>query len=235
MKSAPSKPTPNQTGPTAPDGTLHRGTSPGRPKDLGKRAAILDAAKRMFTAHGFERVSMDQIAAEAGVSKLTVYSHFGDKETLFSEAISAKCEEQLAEGLFAVNATSSLRDQLLGIGRAFFALITSEEALAIHRVVTSQPPPAKLGQLFWEAGPRRVQEAFERFLRDGIAAGALDVPDVHRASSQFFSMLKGEVHMLMLCGCIQAVDEADAEAHVQATVDMFLRAYRAAPPVVRRR
>ena len=210
-------------------------TSPGRPKDLGKRAAILDAAKRMFTAHGFERVSMDQIAAEAGVSKLTVYSHFGDKETLFSAAISAKCEEQLAGGLFVVDPGSSLREQLLGIGRAFLALINSEEALAIHRVVTTQPPPAKLGQLFWEAGPRRVQEAFESFLRDEIAAGALDIPEVHRAASQFFCMLKGEIHMLLLCGCCDAVDEAEAEAHVQATVDMFLRAYQATPVPARKR
>lgn len=203
--------------------------APGRPKDLGKRAAILDAAKRMFTAHGFERVSMDQIAAEAGVSKLTVYSHFGDKETLFSAAISAKCEEQLANGLFVVDPASSLREQLLGIGRAFLALINSEEALAIHRVVTTQPPPAKLGQLFWEAGPRRVQVAFESFLRGGVAAGALDIPDVHRAASQFFCLLKGEMHMLLLCGCRDAIGDDEAEEHVQATVDTFLRAYRAAP------
>src|SRR5690606_22208157 len=56
--------------------------SPGRPKDLAKRAAILQAAERMFLQHGFEGVSMDQIAAAAGVSKLTVYSHFGDKDAL---------------------------------------------------------------------------------------------------------------------------------------------------------
>jgi TetR/AcrR family transcriptional repressor of mexJK operon len=217
MTSAPAKP--SQSKPA----------SPGRPKDLGKRAAILEAAKRMFTAHGFERVSMDQIAAEAGVSKLTVYSHFGDKESLFSAAISAKCEEQLAGALFQVDASSSLRDQLLGIGRAFLSLINSEEALAIHRVVTTQPPPAKLGQLFWDAGPRRVQEVFEAFLRAEIDAGALDIPDVHRAASQFFCLLKGEAHMLLLCGCRDSIDDAEAEAHVQATVDMFLRAYQPAP------
>jgi TetR/AcrR family transcriptional repressor of mexJK operon len=217
MTSAPAKP--SQSKPA----------SPGRPKDLGKRAAILEAAKRMFTAHGFERVSMDQIAAEAGVSKLTVYSHFGDKESLFSAAISAKCEEQLAGALFQVDASSSLRDQLLGIGRAFLSLINSEEALAIHRVVTTQPPPAKLGQLFWDAGPRRVQEVFEAFLRAEIDAGALDIPDVHRGASQFFCLLKGEPHMLLLCGCRDSIDDAEAEAHVQATVDMFLRAYQPAP------
>lgn len=212
-----------------------RPASPGRPKDLGKRAAILEAAKRMFTAHGFERVSMDQIAAEAGVSKLTVYSHFGDKETLFSAAISAKCEDQLANGLFVVDPASSLREQLLGIGRAFLMLINSEEALAIHRVVTTQPPPAKLGQLYWEAGPRRVQVAFESFLRGGVAAGALDIPDVHRAASQFFCLLKGEMHMLLLCGCRDAIGDDETEDHVQATVDTFLRAYRAAPAPSRKR
>ena len=214
-----------------------RSAGPGRPKDLGKRAAILEAAKRMFVSHGFEGVSMDQIAAEAGVSKLTVYSHFGDKETLFSAAISAKCEEQLATGLFAAGPNSSLREQLLGIGRAFFTLITSEEALAIHRVVTTQPPPAKLGQLFWEAGPRRVQAALESFLRDEIAAGALEIPDVHRAAAQFLCLLKGEIHMLLLCGCAQDLDDAEVEGHVQATVDMFLRAYapRPAPTAPRKR
>jgi len=40
---------------------------PGRPKDMAKRAAILDAARQMFTQGDFDRVSMDQIAA-AGVS-----------------------------------------------------------------------------------------------------------------------------------------------------------------------
>jgi TetR/AcrR family transcriptional repressor of mexJK operon len=45
-----------------------KASAPGRPKDLGKGAAILEAAKRMFTRHGFDGVSMDQIAAEAGVS-----------------------------------------------------------------------------------------------------------------------------------------------------------------------
>lgn len=201
---------------------------PGRPKDLGKRAAILEAAKRMFTLHGFEGVSMDQIAAEAGVSKLTVYSHFGDKEALFGAAISAKCEEQLANHLFAVDPAKPLREQLLAIGHAFFALITSEEALAIHRVVTTQPPPAKLGQLFWEAGPRRVQEAFEIFLRDEIAAGQLQIEDVHRAASQFFCLLKGELHARLLCGCSNGFAADEVEAHLQATIDMFLRAYSTA-------
>ncbi|MBX9764445.1 MAG: TetR/AcrR family transcriptional regulator, partial [Pseudomonadaceae bacterium] len=70
-------------------------SGPGRPKDLVKRKAILEAAKSLFLSRGYDGSSMDVIAAEAGVSKLTVYSHFTDKETLFAEAVKSKCEEQL--------------------------------------------------------------------------------------------------------------------------------------------
>lgn len=223
MKSGSAKSVSTKSGPTRPDPA--RAANPGRPKDLGKRAAILEAAKQMFVAHGFDRVSMDQIAAEAGVSKLTVYSHFGDKESLFSAAISAKCEEQLAMGLFATDPAVPLRERLLGIGRAFVALINSEEAIAVHRIVTAQPRPNTLGRLYWEAGPRRVQVAFEALLRDEIAAGTLEIPDARRAASQFFCLLKGEIHLRLLCDCAADFDEQDRDAHVQSSVDMFLRAY----------
>src|SRR5690348_923019 len=48
-----------------------------------KHAAIAAAALVLFARDGYERTSVDAIAAEAGVSKRTVYSHYGDKENLF--------------------------------------------------------------------------------------------------------------------------------------------------------
>src|SRR5688572_17324470 len=111
---------------------------PGRPKDLEKRAAILDAAKRLFPVHGFDGISMDAIAAEAGVSKLTVYSHFKDKGALFAETVRCKCEEQLPPELFMADLKGPLRKQLRSIARGFFELVMSEEALAMHRMMTVQ-------------------------------------------------------------------------------------------------
>src|SRR5690348_18371365 len=110
---------------------------PGRPKDLEKRAAILAAAKRLFPLSGFEGTSMDAIAAEAGVSKLTVYSHFTDKETLFFAAIRARCEEQMPATLFEIDVEGPVRRQLEAIARAFFALVTAPESVALHRLLTS--------------------------------------------------------------------------------------------------
>ncbi len=209
-----------------------RSPGPGRPKDLEKRAAILCAAKRLFPENGFEGTSMDAIAATAGVSKLTVYSHFKDKETLFSEAIRVRCFELMPPELFEIDLKGSPRDQLAVIARAFFDLITSDESIALHRLLSGGTGAStKLGQMFWEAGPQVVQAAFADFLRRLVAAGQLDIADVPRAASQFFCLLKGELHARLLCGCCNGSFTAqEIDQHLQATVDMFVRAYAVRAP-----
>ncbi|HEY0266094.1 MAG TPA: TetR/AcrR family transcriptional regulator [Rhizomicrobium sp.] len=201
-------------------------SGPGRPKDLGKRAAILDAAKHLFANEGYAGVSMDQIAAEAGVSKLTVYSHFGDKEALFAAAIRAKCDEMLPDDLFAQELKGPLRVQLTAIASGFFALISSDEAISTHRMMLA-PGNANdpLRKLFWEAGPRRTHDAFGAFLQSRVDAGELDIPDMQRATEQFFSLIKGEMHSRMMCGICARPPRGDVNAHLDASVDMFLRAY----------
>ncbi len=201
-------------------------SGPGRPKDLGKRAAILEAAKQLFAREGFNGVSMDQIAAEAGVSKLTVYSHFGDKDALFGAAVQAKCEEMLPDALFEIELKGSLRDQLMAIAQAFFALITSEEAISTHRMMMVPGNiDDRLKQMFWEAGPQRTHEAFATLLQARVVAGELDIADVATAAVQFFTLVKGEVHARLTCGLCCQPGQVDVHRHIAATVDMFLRAY----------
>ncbi|HET8819209.1 MAG TPA: TetR/AcrR family transcriptional regulator [Xanthomonadaceae bacterium] len=214
-----------------------RAAGPGRPKDLGKRAAILAAARQMFASQGYEGTSMDQIAAAAGVSKLTVYSHFGDKEALFAAVVRAHCETQLPPVLFEPTPGTPLRDRLLTIGRAFYAMVTTPESVAGHRMLcTPQLAGSPLSRLFWEAGPQRVHDDFACLLERRIEAGELAIDDVQRAAGQFFALLKGEPHARRVFGCCEDGPEAAAaiEAHVAASVDLFLRAY-AAPPRARAR
>lgn len=211
--------------PTSPAAAPSKAPAPGRPKDLGKGAAILEAAKRMFTVHGFDGVSMDQIAAEAGVSKLTVYSHYGDKETLFGAAVKAYCEQRLPDALFADAPDVALRERLLQIARAFFAMISAPEAIAGHRILcTPQMAGSALPQMFWDAGPKRVQTAFAEMLGRRVAAGELDIADVARAAAQFFALVKGEPHAQLVFGCCPLREEG-FEPHLAAAVDLFLRAY----------
>ncbi|RKH10097.1 TetR family transcriptional regulator, partial [Corallococcus sp. CA041A] len=149
----------------------------------------------LFIEQGYTGVSMDTIAAQAGVSKLTVYSHFGDKETLFSEAVQSKCIEMLPDALFVADADGPLRDQLIGIGLAFFELITSDAAISIQRMMMAPETDERLRELFWKAGPERTCEALADFLRARAERGELEITDYSLAGEQFLTLVKGEVHM----------------------------------------
>ena len=65
-----------------------------RPKSKEKAEAILEGAMQEFLAHGYAATSMDRVAKAAGVSKATVYSHFGDKEGLFNTLIKVLAEDK---------------------------------------------------------------------------------------------------------------------------------------------
>lgn len=65
-----------------------------RSKSVEKSATILQGAMQEFLKHGYAGTSMDQIAKVAGVSKATVYSHFGDKESLFNAVIQDLVQEK---------------------------------------------------------------------------------------------------------------------------------------------
>lgn len=203
-------------------------SGPGRPKDPAKRAAILEAAKSLFLSKGYDGSSMDAIAAEAGVSKLTVYSHFTDKETLFSAAVKAKCEEQLPELLFQLPHDGTIESVLLNIGRGFHALINSRESIELHRLMVAlgtQDP--KLSRLFFDAGPQRILNEMERLLTRANDAGKLRIDKPLNAAEHFFCLIKGGHNFRLLIGCCTALEGPGAEQHVREVVELFLKAYRA--------
>ncbi|MET1077849.1 MAG: TetR/AcrR family transcriptional regulator [Pseudomonas sp.] len=201
---------------------------PGRPKDLAKRQAILDAAKILFMRHGYDGSSMDAIATEAGVSKLTVYNHFTDKETLFAAAVKAKCEEQLPGLFFELAEGAPIELVLSNIARGFQALINSRESVELHRVMVSAGDP-KLSQGFYEAGPQRVLTEMERLLQRADQAGKLRIDNPESAADQFFCLVKGGCNFRLLIGCPEPQSSEEAEQHVQDVVAMFIRAYAPGP------
>ncbi|WP_434708205.1 TetR/AcrR family transcriptional regulator [Pseudomonas sp. R1-1] len=205
--------------PAAPNG-------PGRPKDLAKRQAILDAAKILFLTHGYANTSMDAVASEAGVSKLTVYSHFNDKETLFSAAVVAKCEEQLPPLFFELPEGIAVENVLLNIARGFHQLINSEESVNLHRLIMalgSQDP--NLSLIFFQAGPERVVNGMEGLLAKINETGALKIDQPRNAAEHFFCLIKGAGNFRLLYGCGEPLTGDAAESHVREVVGLFMRAY----------
>ncbi|MBB3227779.1 AcrR family transcriptional regulator [Luteibacter sp. Sphag1AF] len=203
---------------------------PGRPKDMEKRAAILEAAKQLFTQGGFAGTSMDAVAAAASVSKLTVYSHFGDKDNLFREVIRSHVQDRLPDDLFSAPPGTDIRATLTSIARRHSAMETNSESVGTFRAILSdcqQGGNPRFGRLLWEEGPVRMHTLLQRLIEDAVQAGQLEIDDVPRATTQFLALLKGDLVLRRLFGCedcvVQFADEVTNNA--LAAVDMFLRAY----------
>ncbi|KEY87065.1 TetR/AcrR family transcriptional regulator [Pseudomonas sp. 17391] len=199
---------------------------PGRPKDLAKREAILEAAKTLFLSLGYANTSMDAVAAAAGVSKLTVYSHFTDKQTLFCSAVMATCQIQLPDLLFEYPEGAPVDEVLLTIARNFQALISSDEAVKLSRLIMAQGSlDPSFGEYFYEAGPKRVLAGMEALLRGANERGLLRIDNPLRAAEHFFCLVKGAPDYRLLLGCAGPLEGDEAEAHVREVVGVFIRAF----------
>ena len=203
----------------------------GRPKDLEKRAQIMAAASRLFLELGFERATVDAIAAAAGVSKLTVYSHFADKEGLFRALIVAKCAEHFEAMDFVELAPLGPAVALGQIARGFLALMFHSDVLALHRVLmTSERGDTALNKTFWDAGPQPTIAALAALLARFDVENALCVAAPTQAADQFFSMLKGTDHLRMLLGIGAAPSARELADLGDGVVAMFVRAYAVTEP-----
>lgn len=199
--------------------------SRGRPRSETKRREILDAAVDLFTRNGYEGTSVDDIAAAAGVSKQTVYSHYGSKENLFGLAVSTKCKQSGIDP-DAIDPNVPPEEMLPELARRFLNLVTSPGAIRVYAVCTGNAAShPELARLFFEHGPVQTKHVVADYLAAQVKAGRLEIEDTEEAAWQLLCMLKAEAHMriqfnLEPCSC-----EA-LERYVGSCVDMFLRAYR---------
>ncbi len=201
----------------------------GRPKDLSKRAAILEAAQKLFLAGNFERVTMDDIAAMAGVSKLTLYSHFGEKEALFAESFRSYTLQQLPDTLFEVEAKMPVREALTRLARQYFATITTHGALRGFCLLSSDKlGETKVSKTLWREGPVRAHLMLEQFLKARVASGELELRDPLAAAGHFLSLVRGRFHPEIAFNLTEYSAE-QIDAHVLDAVDCFCRAYETRP------
>ena len=197
----------------------------GRPSDAAKREAILEAAVGAFFESGFAGSSIERIAAEAGVSKVTVYARFGDKRGLFAAAVERECEKMRHSFDVPSVPRGTVRDRLHAIAEAMLAFLSRPEMVQFDRRIAAETEsePA-IGAAFLAAGPHRMKQAFAAFLKAMAEAGELDLPDPDLAAEQFVSMCKGMGDLERRFGA--APDRARDAARIAGAVDVFCRAYQ---------
>lgn len=195
--------------------------------------SIVDAAAGVFCREGFAGANIDLIAAEAGVSRQTVYNHHRDKEKLFI-AVVRDLTERCNAGIFATIATfpdqpGDLEADLIGFAvRLNQNCICNRDGKFLRKLI--QTEGERYPELFaeWrEQGPGRTWPAIAaRFAR--LAYGGhltIDDPDV--AARQFLGLVNAELQTTFMLGGTPREDEVVQSA--TNGVRTFLRAFGKRP------
>ncbi|MFJ7073662.1 TetR/AcrR family transcriptional regulator [Streptomyces sp. NPDC098781] len=195
-----------------------------------KRAAILTAARELFLADGFDRTSVDAVAARAEVSKRTVYDYFGDKRTLLQavvdgvgQSLVTTTRHILDDTLTDLTEAADLEDVLVTFSmRIATDMLGSAEYATLQRLVRAQSAHVPDG------GENSMADAPDEALAERLAAfaeaGLLDVPDARLAADQFIALTFNVA--LNRFGSANAAEDPRVRPLIVEGVRTFLRAYR---------
>jgi AcrR family transcriptional regulator len=196
-----------------------------------KRRQIMEGARKVFLAEGFDGASMNDIARVAGVSKGTLYVYFVSKEQLF-EALIREERRQQAERLTDFSLESSdVGASLFEFGCKLIEIMSRPDTLAhVRTVIAASHKFPQLGRAFYEAGPCFGANRLSGYMRRMTDEGRLKIADIDRAAWQFLELCQAGTFKPLLFRMVDELTTAEIEAGVSAAVDVFLAAY-AAPRV----
>ncbi|WP_337185823.1 TetR/AcrR family transcriptional regulator [Phenylobacterium sp.] len=192
--------------------------------DLSKNEAILDAAVEVLTERGVA-ASMEEIARRAGVSKQTVYNHYGSKAELI-RALMARRVHEITASLETPGAVENPREALAAFARILLETAMTPRAAAFMRTaMLDATRQADLGVAVFEAGPRASRRKLAQFLALETAAGRLNCPDPQEAAEFFAGMVLGSYQTASLLGVDTTLDDFRVDRLAREAAHRFLRAY----------
>lgn len=188
---------------------------------------ILQAALTVFLEVGFDHASLDKIAALAGVTKPTVYSHFGSKIGLLQAVAQQQTQQTLAQFSLNLQATGNVRRDLTGFAKVFLTNALHPEAIRLHRfaIVEAMSHPELVAPLL-SAGPQKLAEVLQNYLTAATKAGRLCCKNPVLATQQLIGLLTG-IDFLAIIVSQQVPTEAEIKKRVVAAIDVFLKFYAA--------
>ena len=145
-----------------------------------KRQAILHVGRRLFLQKAYAGTSMDEVAAAADVSKVTIYKYFSDKQTLFAAVVTDAIDEAEASSLTLVTSWAPARTSSR-------TCETSPPPRHARHPTPSRPDAADdlaeahrfpdLARIWHRSGPQRGHLLLARQIDMLVERGLLDAPD----------------------------------------------------------
>ncbi|MCX4195187.1 TetR/AcrR family transcriptional regulator [Methylobacterium organophilum] len=191
-----------------------------------KRQQILEGARTVFLAAGFDGASMGEIARAAGVSKGTLYVYFENKEDLF-EALIIQEKASLAEALFTLDADDpDVTAVLTRLGTSFLAEMCRPQHVSVVRMVIGACEKfPRFGQVFYEAGPACGVARLSTYLDAQVEAGRLTIADTELAARHFLHLCQAGLLTRLLFAAGGIAGEAEMRHQVDEAVRVFLAGY----------
>ena len=150
-------------------------------------ADILEAAKRVFERHGYAGATADRIAAEAGLSRVTLHRRGATKESLLGQLVERATEDYRRAMWPALTGTGTGAARLEG---ALYALCSiAERHMALLMALRSQTDGVFHDQADESLTRTVFTEPLEKLLRDGAADGTLRVRDPVELATVLFNMV----------------------------------------------
>lgn len=140
-----------------------------------RRESILDAALTVFAERGFEAARLDDVAAQAGVAKGTLYLYFKDKEALF-EAVVRGAASPIIERLGAIAAAPEL--PMASMLEAMFALFEKEvlgtkRKLIIRLIIAEGPRFPRIAEFYYREIIGRILPVLAKVAQRAVERGEL--------------------------------------------------------------
>jgi len=194
--------------------------------ESAKRRQILEGARKVFLARGFDGASMGEIAKAAGVSKGTLYVYFDSKESLFA-ALTAEEKQGLAEVLFKLDADDpDVRSVLTQLGHTYLSRMgTPEHISSIRMVIGAAEKFPALGRAFYEAGPRQGTARLAAYFDRQVQAGRLSIEDTNVAAQHFLDLCVSGLMRRQLFAVGDPPSPDEIRTNVEHAVRVFFAAY----------
>ncbi|HEX3263658.1 MAG TPA: TetR/AcrR family transcriptional regulator [Solirubrobacterales bacterium] len=195
-----------------------------------KRRAILDAGATLFLRSGFRDTSMDEVAALAAVSKQTVYKHFADKESLFSEIVTGAVSEvsdPVHAEVLTLEDSGDVEADLRGLARELLRMVLQPRILQLRRLVIGEAARfPELGRAFYVQGPERTIAALATVFERLAERGVLELDDARLAAAHFnWLVMSIPLNRAMFLGEDQPLKRPELNRFADAGVRTFLAAY----------
>lgn len=195
---------------------------------IAKEKAILAAALKVFSNSGYSGASMDVVAAEAGLSKPTLYQYFDSKEQLFTAMMLQKRDDMLQS--FADGAPGSMVEQLHSFAWHYADTVMRPDLLALARLIIGEVQRfPEIGRAYQAAGPERMLAGMMDYLSARKAEGRLDFDDAEMAAEDLWGLILSAPRNRALHDPENMASRADLHRFITNGLRVFLKAYSTHP------